>query len=132
MTKQIDEYARPQAPHPMWAVSLLPAGVSPFTAQPGQLHQLVVSAPNALDAQFDANVQAHIKVGWVVAEVVPSDRHSLLAHDVHARAQRAAEDAIDPVPADLRSPNNRPPIGVPRFETMPASLPPALSSYRRG
>lgn len=130
--KKIDGFVRPQQPTLLWTVVLIPATSSAFTA--AHFHELTVSAENHLGVQSDEAVRAHLAVGWTVGEIIPSGQSSALVRDINARARRAAEDALDPIPADLRGPNSRPPIGVPSFatRTVAASLPPALPSYRRG
>ena len=64
-------------------------------------------ALNYLGAEHDEVVQAHLKVGWTVAEIIPAGRPSAVVARIGARARKAAAEAEDPTPADFRGPNNR-------------------------
>jgi len=111
MSKQVDDFARPAQPKLLWDVVLIPAGTSQFTA--GHFHQLAVSAENDLGVRSDEAVQAHLKVGWVVAEVVPQGRPSSIVAGIRERARRAADEAADPRPANMRGPADS--SGLPYF-----------------
>ena len=115
MKKKPDEYLRHQTPDARFDVYCLPAGVSPFSAQPGQLVMVTTQALNSFEAQHDPTVQALVASGFVVAELLPSGRPSALASAIRARAARAEQDVDDPVPNDMRGPNNRAASGLPRL-----------------
>jgi len=111
MKKPPEEFARPQPRAQVLRVLLLPHGVSQFGAQPEHLRSVIAQAENSIAAHSDPAVDAVVRQGFVVVEVGPADRPSPLQAAIHARAHRAALDAVEPIDSGLRGPNNRAPTG---------------------
>lgn len=134
MSKQIDPYLHPQAPLTTFRIVTMPPTISPFSAVPAHLQARVVQAVNALAATSDSAVVELVQAGYRVIEVSPGAGLTALERDVHARANRAAQDAADPIPSDMLSPNNRAPSPLPNYasRTVAAGNPPALPTWRRG